>query len=323
MDGEFQGKLAEQGYHISGGHFAVKRCKWLREALTKKRFCYKHSFYGIASHRCMQCTPSLQFCSHACLFCWRAQKGEGEMPPNGFKWAEPKEMAAEMLNEQGRIASGYKGNEKVEKGMWQEAAAPKHVALSLAGEPTIYPSLSGLFEEFHKREMSTFLVTNGTFPKALESLSELPTQLYLSMVSPEKGLYEKICRPWISEGWEKYSESLEFLKNARTRTVLRMTLAKGLNFCNPQGYAGQIEKALPNYVEVKSFMFVGGSREPGRGLSLESMPAHSEIRDFSKKLAELTGYIVSEEHQPSRIVLLCRDGESLKKRMLFPTKQKA
>ncbi|MFH1470898.1 MAG: 4-demethylwyosine synthase TYW1 [Candidatus Micrarchaeota archaeon] len=321
MEREFGEKLESQGYHIKGGHFAVKRCKWLREALTKGRFCYKNTFYGIGSHRCMQCTPALQFCSHACVFCWRAQAKNGEMPPESYKWTEPGEMAEAMLWEQGRIASGYGGNEKVEKRMWEEAKKPKHVALSLSGEPTIYPHLSELIGEFHRREMSTFLVSNGTLPKALESLSNLPTQLYLSMVSPELESYEKICRPWIKGGWGRYEESLDFLKDAKTRTVLRMTLARELNFCKPEGYAKQIEKALPDYVEVKSFMFVGGSREPGRGLSLESMIKHGEIKEFAGKLSELTGYIVSEEHAPSRVVLLCRDEKALKKRLLVPVNQ--
>ena len=239
------------------------------------------------------------------------------MPPENFEWAEPAEIAGEMLKEQARIVSGYGGNEKVEKKMWEEAQKPKHVALSLSGEPTIYPHLSELISSFHKKGMSTFLVTNGTFPKALESLSALPTQLYISMVSPTEELYPKICRPWIKDGWKRYEESLEYLKGAKTRTVLRMTLAKGLNFFDPEGYAKQVEAAMPNYIEVKSFMFVGGSREPGRNLSLESMPSHLEISKFAEELASLTGYLPSGEHTESRIVLLCRDEDSLKKRKLF------
>ncbi len=320
MEKELGEKLSEQGYHIGGGHFAVKRCKWLREALTKKRFCYKNTFYGITSHRCMQCTPALQFCSHACLFCWRTQKQDGEMPPENFKWSEPGEVAEAMVGEQKRIVSGYGGNEKVESRMWGEALEPKHVALSLSGEPTIYPYLSELISNFHKRGMTTFLVTNGTFPQALESLSVLPTQLYVSMVSPDGENYERICRPWISGGWGRYERSLEFLKENKTRTVLRMTLAKGLNFFNPQGYAKQIGMAAPEYVEVKSFMYVGGSREPGRGLSLESMVKHPEIREFAEELASLTGYVVSEEHVASRVVLLCRDEKALKNRNLSSPK---
>lgn len=32
--------------------------------------CYKHTFYGIESHRCMEATPSLA-CANKCVFCWR------------------------------------------------------------------------------------------------------------------------------------------------------------------------------------------------------------------------------------------------------------
>ena len=32
--------------------------------------CYKHTFYGIESHRCMETTPSLA-CANKCVFCWR------------------------------------------------------------------------------------------------------------------------------------------------------------------------------------------------------------------------------------------------------------
>lgn len=32
--------------------------------------CYKHTFYGIQSHRCMESTPSLA-CANKCIFCWR------------------------------------------------------------------------------------------------------------------------------------------------------------------------------------------------------------------------------------------------------------
>lgn len=316
MENEFEKKLSEQGYHLVGKHSAVKRCKWLREALTKRRFCYKNSFYGIASHRCMQCTPALQFCSHACLFCWRTQEKNEEVPPERFAWNEPKEIVEGMLREQKRIVSGYGGNEKVDKRMWEESFEPKQVALSLAGEPTMYPYLSELIGEFTQRRMTTFLVTNGTCPDRLENLSSLPTQLYISMVAPNEESYRDVCRPWVKDGWARIARSMEFMRDAKTRTVLRMTLAKGLNMKGPEDYAKQIEFALPSYVEVKSFMFVGGSREPGRNLSLDSMPKHEEIKSFAEELARLTGYIVSEEHRPSRVVLLCRDEESLKKRNL-------
>ena len=73
---------------------------------------------------------------------------------------------------------------------------------------------------------------------------------------------------------------------------------------------------VPNYVEVKGFSFVGGAREEQRGLSMETMPTHDEIRQFARRLAELTGYIVTAEHMPSRIVLLSKDEQSRKGRII-------
>lgn len=39
--------------------------------------CYKHSFYGIESHRCMETTPSLA-CANKCVFCWRHHTNPGQ-----------------------------------------------------------------------------------------------------------------------------------------------------------------------------------------------------------------------------------------------------
>ena len=36
----------------------------------ENRNCYK-GIFGIQSHRCLQNTPSLPFCNHQCVFCWR------------------------------------------------------------------------------------------------------------------------------------------------------------------------------------------------------------------------------------------------------------
>jgi tRNA wybutosine-synthesizing protein 1 len=42
--------------------------------------CYKHSFYGIESHRCMEATPSLA-CANKCVFCWRHHTNPGARSP--------------------------------------------------------------------------------------------------------------------------------------------------------------------------------------------------------------------------------------------------
>lgn len=46
-------------------------CFVLSQSMLRGRGgCYKHTFYGIESHRCMETTPSLA-CANKCVFCWR------------------------------------------------------------------------------------------------------------------------------------------------------------------------------------------------------------------------------------------------------------
>ncbi|KAG8061105.1 hypothetical protein GUJ93_ZPchr0003g17704 [Zizania palustris] len=43
--------LEKQGYKIIGSHSGVKICRWTKSQLRGRGGCYKHSFYGIESHR--------------------------------------------------------------------------------------------------------------------------------------------------------------------------------------------------------------------------------------------------------------------------------
>ncbi|MCL4389398.1 4-demethylwyosine synthase TYW1 [Candidatus Marsarchaeota archaeon] len=318
-------KMEKQGYHFVGKHSAVKMCEYTANGVKGKTLCYKYTFYGIKSWQCIQGTPAIG-CDLGCAFCWRLIPEE-----HGFKWNELNAVdkwdnhefiVENMIKEQRRIVSGYKSiaDNDIKMRRWVEANMPKHVALSLTGEPLFYPKMSALLAEFHKRGISTFLVHNGTLPEALEKLNPLPTQLYVSLQAPDETTYEKVVRSKIPNSWNRFLLALQTMKGLKTRTVLRMTLVKGLNMCNLEGYASLIKLAMPNYVEVKGFSFVGGAREEQRGLQMSSMPYHEEIKEFAKGLALLTGYIVTAEHSPSRVVLLCRDEESKRKRIIDFTK---
>jgi len=315
-------KLIAQKYHVAGEHSAAKLCHWADETLKGGEGCYKNKFYGIASHRCLQCTPVLLFCNHACVFCWRMMPERkmkfDDMPGKRFEWDEPEKIADWLVAAQREIVSGFGGNPKVARKLFAEANSPKHVALSLTGEPTMYPKLEKLLEEFHKRGMTTFLVTNGTFPERVEKWKTLPTQFYVSMVAPNEEVYKKAIRPASVGLWKKYLRTLELMPaiGKRTRTVLRMTIARGVNDSDLEGYAAQIRAASPHYVEVKSMVFVGGARNQERGLAKSSMLEMDEVEGFAGKLAKMSGYIVSEGHIPSRVVLLCKDREAEKNRMI-------
>ncbi|MFA4983612.1 MAG: radical SAM protein, partial [Candidatus Micrarchaeia archaeon] len=223
-----------------------------------------------------------------------------------------------LVAAQKEIVSGYGGNREVLREKYEEGRKPMHVALSLTGEPAMYPKMGGLLGEFHKRGMTTFLVTNGTFPERIAGWKTLPTQLYVSMVAPNEDVYKKYIRPAQSGLWKKYQKTLALMPELgkRCRTVLRMTLCRGMNDSDLEGYAAQINAAKPHYVEVKSMVFVGGARNPERGLSLGSMLGMGEIEAIAKALAEMSGYCVADAHAPSRVVLLCRDEKTEKNRKL-------
>jgi len=156
------------------------------------------------------------------------------------------------------------------------------------------------------------LVTNGLFPKSLEKLDNLPLQLYVSVDAPNKKLYEKIDRPLMKDSWERFNQTLELLPILDTRKVLRITLIKGLNITDIEGYTKLIKKAQPDFVEVKAYMWVGHSK---LNLELNNMPLHSEVFDFSKKISETTDLNIIDEKENSRVVLLTND--SKKRRLNF------
>ncbi|VVB76795.1 S-adenosyl-L-methionine-dependent tRNA 4-demethylwyosine synthase [uncultured archaeon] len=268
----------------------------------------------------MQSTPALG-CNLACVFCWRTIPEE-----EGYRWNElnapdgwdsPKLIADGLICEHKRIVSGYKGNERTDAKRLRESNDPAHVALSLTGEPLFYPRIGDLIGEFHERGMSTFLVTNGTMTGALRRMSNMPTQLYVSVQAPNKKVYGKTVRPKSrSATWENFLKFLGVFSTLGTRRTFRLTLVRGLNLTDPKGYAELIRKGRPHYVEVKGFVFVGGSRNPKRGLEFDQMPRKEEIVDFAKEIARESGYLLVDYHKSSNIALLCSDEKAAADRMI-------
>jgi len=299
-------ELERAGYRFVGEyrHSAVKVCHWTRKSLLGKGSCYKQQFYerdiGIQSHRCLQLTPSLPFCDHRCVYCWRNIDVTNPSWVGGVD--EPGEILNGAVSAQRRLLSGFKGNPNVERRKFEEALNPKHCAISLAGEPTLYPKIGEFIRECGRRGMTSFLVTNGMHPEVLKRIAE-PTQLYISVVAPDPKTYQKVCQPAISDGWEKLNESLELMSSLKCRRVIRLTLVEGLNLKDASGYAKLIEKAQPDFVEAKAYMHVGFARAR---LSIENMPSHKEVKNFALELETEIGYKIVDESKPSRVVLLRR-----------------
>ena len=304
--------LKKQRYHLVGRHSAVKRCKWLYESIVHDRTCYKQKFYGIKSHQCIQMSPSLFYCTQQCLFCWRAQNGDLQISWDELKlplWDSPEDIVLGSLKAQGRILSGYKGNVQANPQKLREALTPKHVAISLTGEPTLYASLGELLNAFRSRGFTTFLVSNGTLPRKLAELTDEPTQLYISVCAPNEEVFKRVCRPQIPSAWTKLNETLGFMQSFRCPTVIRITLVKDRNMVNVEEYAKLVDKANPTYIEAKAYMHIGFST---LRLGYNSMPSHREVSEFATRLAELTGYRVIDEAPESRVVLLSRREKTIR-----------
>ena len=76
-------------------------------------------------------------------------------------------------------------------------------------------------------------------------------------------------------------------------------------------FAQMIKDSEPAFIEFKGFMSVGFARER---LGYDRMPTHEEMLEFISKIEkELggTGYVLQDEHKPSRAYVLCKRKEDL------------
>lgn len=294
-------ELERQQYRIIGSHSAVKTCGWTKRMVRDGGGCYKLKFYGIMSHQCLQMTTSMS-CANRCTFCWRGYKAPVSKE---WKWEvdEPQEILEGSLKAHEQLLVGFKGNEKANRALYEQSRNVRHVALSLTGEPITYPRINEVIKLFHERKISTFLVTNATYPEQIRDLTPV-TQLYVSIDAPNKELLKQVDVPLFQDYWERQQASLAHLAKKQHRTCIRLTMIKGVNDVEPEGYAALISKGDPDFIEVKAYMHVGASQ---RRLSREQMPEHDEVLAFSKRvLAHLPEYALVSEHVPSRVVLLAK-----------------
>lgn len=308
----YQDTLKKQHYGIIGKHSAVQICRWVKKSLLDGGVCYKEKFYGISSHKCCQISPWI-CCENKCLHCWRAIELDMNKLIDRHKIDNPNNIIekAELL--QRKLISGFKGNKKINIKKWKDAQNPENFAISLIGEPTLYPKLGELIKELRKNKKTSFLVTNGLNPEMLERLKKekaLPTQLYISLNYPNEEIFRKLTDNKNKNAWKKFNESLKIMKKLKTRRVLRMTLIKDFNMDNLEGYSRLIKIANPDFVEIVGFKSVGFAR---KRLGYERMPRIEDIREFAKKLEEfLPKYKKLDEHEYSRVVLLGKDKTRMK-----------
>jgi tRNA wybutosine-synthesizing protein 1 len=314
--------MKKQGYRFVGTHAAVKICLWTKKSLLNEGVCYKEQFYGIKSHLCCQMSPWLG-CDNKCVHCWRALELDFNKIINKNDIKAPKEIIDECIKAQRELLIGFKVDNNSKKKQlsradmkkYLEAQEPMQFAISLSGEPMIYGKIGGLIEELRRRGKTSFLVTNGLYPEKLKELKnkkQLPTQLYISVNTPNEELYNKFHRSSKKDAWKLLNKSLEIMSNlkGKTRTVFRMNLVENLNMIQPEKYAELIKKANPLFIEIKGYMSVGYARQR---LGYERMPYHKDIIDFSKEILKfLPEYKILDEKKESRVVLLGKNKEDMK-----------
>lgn len=295
--------LTKQGYKIIGSHSGVKLCRWTKSMLRGRGGCYKHTFYGIASHQCMETTPSLA-CANKCVFCWRHHTN-----PVGTDWRwkvdPPQVIIQGAMENHRRMIREMKGVPGVLPIRFEEGMKPKHCALSLVGEPIMYPHINEFISMLHEEGISSFLVTNAQFPELIDNLVPV-TQLYVSVDAATKESLKTIDRPLFGDFWERFLASLDSLSRKKQRTVYRMTLVKEYNVEAVQEYAALVKRGMPDFIEVKGVTYCGYSG--ANPLTMDNVPFHSEVINFCHSLLTFSDlaqdYAISCEHEHSCSILI-------------------
>ncbi|MBZ3878892.1 S-adenosyl-L-methionine-dependent tRNA 4-demethylwyosine synthase [Sciurus carolinensis] len=302
--------LTKQGYQLIGSHSGVKLCRWTKSMLRGRGGCYKHTFYGIESHRCVEATPSLA-CANKCVFCWRHHTN-----PVGTEWRwkmdQPEKILEGAVQSHLDMMKQFRGVPGVKAERFEEGMKVKHCALSLVGEPIMYPEINRFLQLLHQRKISSFLVTNAQFPAEIRNLKPV-TQLYVSVDASTKDSLKKIDRPLFKDFWHRFLDSLEALATKQQRTVYRLTLVKSWNVDELQAYADLVSLGNPDFIEVKGVTYCGESA--ASSLSMANVPWHEEVVRFVRELVALIpDYEIACEHEHSNCLLVAHrqfkiDGE--------------
>ena len=301
-------QLRKAKYGVSD-HSTVELCHWTKKSFKNEGDCYKHKFYGISTHRCMEFSPAGMHCENRCIYCWRPMEFYDSLKMEPDRVAEPEEIVTKLMEERRKLIMGYYGDSRNDKQKLDESLLPQHYAISLSGEPTMYPNLPNLIKYLKSlpETRSTFLVTNGQEPDMLQKLQDergLPTQLYLSTNAADYESFMRINRPRYKDSWERWNTSLNMLQKLDTRTVIRITLIRNYNDSDEMipAFAKMLRQANTNFIEVKSYMHIGRSTNR---LEHSNMLEMEEVRHFASELARQSGiFSVMDESFVSRIVVL-------------------
>ena len=290
-------------------HSTVGLCHWTKKSFKHEGNCYKHQFYGISTHRCMEFSPAGMYCENRCVYCWRPMEFYDSMQMKPEQVAEPKDILTKLMAERKKLINGFYGDQRNDKQRLDESLLPAHYAISLSGEPTMYPKLPELIKYLRSLEAtkSIFLVTNGQEPDMIQRLQDedaLPTQLYLSTNAADYDSFIRINKPRYDDSWERWNRTLGMLKDLDTRTVLRITLIKNYNDQKESipAFAEMFRKSSPHFIEIKSYMHIGRSTNR---LERANMLEMEEIQSFSKEIVRRSKiFSIMDQSVVSRITIL-------------------
>ncbi len=290
-------------------HSTVGLCHWTKKSFKHEGNCYKHKFYGISTHRCMEFSPAGMYCENRCVYCWRPMEFYDTVKMKPQEVAEPEQILTKLMGERKKLINGFYGDSRNDKQRLDESLLPAHYAISLSGEPTMYPKLPELIKYLKTFEAtkSIFLVTNGQEPDMIQRLQDedaLPTQLYLSTNAADRESFMRINKPRYDDSWERWNRTLGMLKDLKTRTVLRITLIRNYNDQKESipAFAEMFRKASPHFIEIKSYMHIGRSTNR---LERQNMLEMEEIQKFSEDIAKQSKiFSIMDESVISRISIL-------------------
>jgi tRNA wybutosine-synthesizing protein 1 len=137
-------------------------------------------------------------------------------------------------------------------------------------------------------------------PQKISNLSAKPSHLFVSLYAPDEKSYLRTCKPLIKNGWKKIKETLELLPTLSCNYSIELTLAKGLNMSNTEGYSKLINIANPSYIDIKSAQESTNSQ---RRFSVDHIPRWSELSKFSEEICKKTGFRVKDHYKPYVIIL--------------------
>jgi tRNA wybutosine-synthesizing protein 1 len=290
-------------------HSAVELCHWTKKSFADEVSCYKHKFYGISTHRCMEMTPTAMNCENRCIYCWRPAEFYDTLHMPEELVDEPDVIVEQLMAERKKLINGFYGNPKNNKKKLDESLMPAHYAISLSGEPTMYPKLPQMIKYLRslRATKSIFLVTNGQEPDMLRRLAAedaLPTQVYLSTNASNRKMFYQINRPRHKDAWKRWWDSLRLLSTLNTRTVLRMTIIRGYNNSSDLvgEFADMMAQGNPHFIELKSYMHIGMSTQR---LEQNHMLEMYEVRNLATQLCStIRSFKMMDESEISRIVVL-------------------